>query len=83
MFMIGKHGELNGMPVRFLRGNCMCATFYIGMPAAVRNRLPTMRADQSEMLESSLHRVQASWIACLLRLSADLDEPSVAVAQEG
>lgn len=66
-----------------LCGGCAsCATCHVYVDPTFAGRLPGMSDDESDLLDSSEHRIQASRLSCQIPMTADLDGLVVRIAPE-
>lgn len=63
-------------------GCCSCATCHVFVDPDFADRLPPLSEDESDLLDSSDHRVAASRLSCQLPLTADMDGMTVRIAPE-
>lgn len=63
-------------------GCCSCATCHVFVDPAFADRLSPMTEDESDLLDSSDHRIAASRLSCQIALSADMDGMTVRIAPE-
>lgn len=63
-------------------GCCSCATCHVYVDESFGDRLMTISADESDLLDSSEHRTAKSRLACQLRMSYDLQGLRVVIAPE-
>lgn len=63
-------------------GCCACATCHIQVDEEFVSRLPAMPVDESELLNTSSHRVATSRLSCQLILQDALDGLRVTLAPE-
>jgi 2Fe-2S ferredoxin len=63
-------------------GNCSCATCHVHVAAEWLDKLPSMSADEDDLLESSDDRRSDSRLSCQILVSDLLDGLEVTVAQE-
>jgi ferredoxin, 2Fe-2S len=63
-------------------GSCSCATCHVYVDAAFAGKLPSMDADENDLLDSSSHRTDASRLSCQIPMTAALDGLSVTIAPE-
>lgn len=63
-------------------GCCSCATCHVHVDDAWLGRLPAMREDEDDLLESSDHRAAGSRLGCQLRFYDELDGLRVTIAPE-
>ena len=61
-------------------GCCSCSTCHVYVDAAYLAGLPSMSADEADLLDGSEHRADNSRLACQLRFSDQLDGLRVTVA---
>jgi len=63
-------------------GCCSCATCHIHVDPEFADKLPPVSADESDLLDSSLHRNEYSRLSCQVTMSDDLAGMRVVIAQE-
>lgn len=63
-------------------GSCSCATCHIYVDPAFVDLLPAPSADETDLLDSSSHRTDASRLACQLQFTEALNGLKVAIAPE-
>lgn len=63
-------------------GCCSCATCHVHVDAAWTDAVGGPDADESDLLESSDHRVDASRLSCQIEMTERLDGLKVAIAPE-
>ena len=63
-------------------GCCSCATCHVHVDPAFMDRLPSMSADEDDLLESSDHREANSRLSCQLPFTGALDGLKVTIAPE-
>lgn len=63
-------------------GCCSCATCHVYVDPAFSAKLPPLGEDESDLLESSEHRTEASRLSCQLPWSPELDRLAVTIAPE-
>ncbi|MDO9487773.1 MAG: 2Fe-2S iron-sulfur cluster-binding protein [Sphingomonadaceae bacterium] len=63
-------------------GCCSCATCHVHVDAAWTDIVGGPDADESDLLESSDHRVAASRLSCQIEVTDKLDGLKVAIAPE-
>jgi 2Fe-2S ferredoxin len=63
-------------------GCCSCATCHVHVDPEFVDRLPSMSADEDDLLESSDHRAASSRLSCQLPFTGDLDGLRVTIAPE-
>lgn len=63
-------------------GCCSCATCHVYVDPDYSEKLPEMSEDESDLLDSSDHRIQASRLSCQIPLSSDLEGLKVRIAPE-
>lgn len=69
-------------PLALCGGRCSCATCHVHVDPEFQVRLPSMSADENDVLESSDHRDFGSSLSCQLSSSATLDGLRIAIAPE-
>lgn len=63
-------------------GCCSCATCHVYVDADFTGALPAMSEDESDLLDSSDHRTEASRLSCQVVLTDALDGLRVTIAPE-
>ncbi|TPG18534.1 ferredoxin [Sphingomonas koreensis] len=63
-------------------GCCSCATCHVHVDPAFAAKLPTMSADEDDLLDSSSDRDETSRLSCQIPFTAALDGLRVRVAEE-
>lgn len=63
-------------------GCCSCATCHVIVDEAWVDRVGPPVEDESDLLESSDHRVEASRLSCQIEMSGNLDGLRVTIAPE-
>ena len=63
-------------------GSCSCATCHVHVDPAFFTRLPVMKDDENDLLDSIDHRSETSRLSCQIRFAPDLDGMRVTIAQE-
>lgn len=63
-------------------GCCSCATCHVYIDPAFADRLPGMREDEDDLLDSSDHRTTPSRLSCQLPFDNSLDGLRVTIAPE-
>lgn len=63
-------------------GVCSCATCHVYVDAAFAADLPPIGEDESDLLDSSSHRTEASRLSCQIRLNNGLSGLRVTIAPE-
>lgn len=63
-------------------GCCSCATCHIHVDPQWLGRLPPMREEEEDLLDSSEHRNERSRLSCQLRVSDELDGLAITIAAE-
>ena len=63
-------------------GCCSCATCHVKVDAVFTALLPPMSEDESDLLDSSDHRVATSRLSCQIEYGPDLDGLKVTIAPE-
>jgi ferredoxin, 2Fe-2S len=63
-------------------GCCSCATCHVYVDAGFAARLPSLDADENDLLDSSSHRTGDSRLSCQIPMSAALDGLRVTIAPE-
>lgn len=63
-------------------GSCSCATCHVYVAGADLPRLPPIGVDESDLLDSSDHRVAGSRLSCQLPFDDTLDGLRVTIAPE-
>lgn len=63
-------------------GSCSCATCHVYVDPAFLDKLPAMSEDESDLLDSSEHRIGASRLSCQLTMTEALDGLTVRIAPE-
>lgn len=63
-------------------GCCSCATCHIVVDPAFADKLPAMSEDESDLLDSSDHRVAGSRLSCQVKMNDALDGLRVTIAEE-
>ena len=61
-------------------GCCSCATCHVYVDPAFAQRLPPMKDDERDLLDSSDHRTDRSRLSCQIPFTADLDGLKIAIA---
>jgi 2Fe-2S ferredoxin len=63
-------------------GCCSCATCHVFVDQAFVDKLPPMKGDESDLLDSSAHRQPTSRLACQVPIRPDMDGMVVTIAPE-
>jgi ferredoxin, 2Fe-2S len=63
-------------------GCCSCATCHVHVDPEWIDRLPPMKGDEDELLDTSDHRVETSRLSCQIPFSDALDGLRVQIAPE-
>lgn len=63
-------------------GCCSCATCHVYVDPDHASQLPAMSEDESDLLDSSDHRIQASRLSCQIELRSEHDGLTVRIAPE-
>lgn len=63
-------------------GCCSCATCHVHIAPEYIDRLPTMSADENDLLDSSSHRDAYSRLSCQVPITAALEGCKVTIAKE-
>lgn len=63
-------------------GCCSCATCHVYVDDALAAKLPPVSEDESDLLDSSEHRTDASRLSCQLTVSPEIDGLKVRIAPE-
>lgn len=63
-------------------GCCSCATCHVFVAPEFASRLPSISADEDELLDSSSSRTALSRLSCQLTVSPELDRLAVTIAPE-
>ena len=63
-------------------GCCSCATCHVHVDPSWIDRLPAMREDEDDLLDTSDHRVETSRLSCQILFAAELDGLKVRIAPE-
>jgi ferredoxin, 2Fe-2S len=63
-------------------GCCSCATCHVHVDPQWLDRLPPMREDEDDLLDSSEHRNERSRLSCQLSFSDQLDGLGITIAAE-
>ncbi len=63
-------------------GCCSCATCHVHVDPAFAAVLPSMSADEDDLLESSSHRNAQSRLSCQIAFSSEMDGLRVTIAPE-
>lgn len=63
-------------------GCCSCATCHVQVDPEFFAQLPTMDEDESDLLDSSEHRIETSRLSCQIEMSDALDGLKVTIAPE-
>ncbi len=63
-------------------GCCSCATCHVHVDPAFADRLPPMRQDEDDLLESSADRDATSRLSCQIPFGEELDGLRVTIAAE-
>jgi ferredoxin, 2Fe-2S len=63
-------------------GSCSCATCHVYVDAAFADKIPSMDADENDLLDSTSHRAPESRLSCQIPMSAALDGLRVTIAPE-
>lgn len=74
----------NGVPglLALCGGCCSCATCHVWVDQAFVDKFPAPAEEESELLDSSLHRKDNSRLSCQLQWSSALDGLRVTLAPE-
>ncbi len=63
-------------------GCCSCATCHVHVDQSYSDKLPEMTEDESDLLDSSDHRNEASRLSCQIEMTDALDGITVTIAEE-
>lgn len=63
-------------------GCCSCATCHVHLDSDTIAKIPTMSADESDLLDSSENRNEYSRLSCQVQVTVALDGARVSIAQE-
>lgn len=63
-------------------GSCSCATCHVYVDATFADKLPSISADEDDLLDSSVHRQSASRLSCQIRFVDGLDGLRVQIAPQ-
>jgi len=63
-------------------GCCSCATCHVYVDDAFFDKLPGMKGDEDDLLDSSDHRQPTSRLSCQIPISPELDGLIVTIAPE-
>ena len=63
-------------------GCCSCATCHVYIDEAFLDRLPEMSRDETDLLDSSIHRRKSSRLSCQVILNESFSGMRVAVSPE-
>jgi 2Fe-2S ferredoxin len=63
-------------------GCCSCATCHVHVDEEWVARLPAMRGDEDDLLDSSSHREANSRLSCQIEFAPELDGLAVTIAPE-
>ena len=63
-------------------GCCSCATCHVHVDPEWFDRLPPLRGDEDDLLDSSDHRVATSRLSCQIEFGPELDGLKVRIAPE-
>jgi len=63
-------------------GSCACATCHVYVDPAYADKLPKMRGDEDDLLDSSPNRKENSRLSCQIPVNATLEGLSLTVAPE-
>ena len=63
-------------------GCCSCATCHVHVDQSYADKLPEMTEDESDLLDSSDHRNEASRLSCQIEMTDALDGITVTIAEE-
>jgi 2Fe-2S ferredoxin len=63
-------------------GCCSCATCHVFVEEAFADKLPPMSEDESDLLDSSLHRAANSRLSCQLPVTEAIDGITITLAPE-
>ena len=63
-------------------GCCSCATCHVHVDPSYSDKLPEMTEDESDLLDSSDHRNEASRLSCQIEMTDALDGITVTIAEE-
>lgn len=63
-------------------GCCSCATCHVFVDPAFADKLPPMKGDEDDLLDSSDHRQPTSRLSCQIPISAELDGMTITIAPE-
>ena len=63
-------------------GCCSCATCHVHVDQSYADKLPEMTEDESDLLDSSDHRNEASRLSCQIEMTDAPDGITVTIAEE-
>ncbi|MGF7168670.1 2Fe-2S ferredoxin [Sphingobium xanthum] len=63
-------------------GCCSCATCHVFVDDAYFGKLPAMKGDEDDLLDSSEHRGPTSRLSCQIPIGPELDGMTVTIAPE-
>ena len=63
-------------------GCCSCATCHVFVAEEYFDKLPAMKGDEDDLLDSSEHRQATSRLSCQIPISPELDGMTVTIAPE-
>ena len=63
-------------------GSCACATCHVYVDPAYVDKLPKMRADEDDLLDSYPHRKENSRLSCQIQVNAVIEGLRLTVAPE-
>lgn len=63
-------------------GNCSCATCHVYVDPAAFAALPTMSADEDDLLDSSDHRLPHSRLSCQIKITEAVDQLAITLPPE-
>jgi 2Fe-2S ferredoxin len=63
-------------------GCCSCATCHVFVDQSFFDKLPPMKGDEDDLLDSSEHRQSNSRLSCQIPISPELDGMTVTIAPE-
>ncbi|MCW2393960.1 MULTISPECIES: 2Fe-2S iron-sulfur cluster-binding protein [unclassified Sphingobium] len=63
-------------------GCCSCATCHVYVDEAYADKLPPLKGDEDDLLDSSEHRNASSRLSCQIPVSSELEGMVVTIAPE-
>lgn len=73
-----------GLPIKAeCGGACACATCHVYVDSAWRDKIPAMREDEEDMLDSAFDVQDNSRLSCQIIMSEELDGLKVTIAPAG